>query len=64
LYHCACPRAAEEICKAKHPFQRLVVSKQEALELFAHNPFKVNLISNKVPEGSKVSECADLSRGR
>lgn len=32
---------ADEICKKKHPFQRLVISKEEAIELFATNPFKV-----------------------
>jgi threonyl-tRNA synthetase len=33
---------AEEICRKKYPFQRLVISKTEALELFSANPFKVN----------------------
>jgi hypothetical protein len=32
---------AEEICKKKFPFQRLVLSKEQALQLFADNPFKV-----------------------
>jgi threonyl-tRNA synthetase len=32
---------AEEVCKKKYPFQRLVISKAQALELFASNPFKV-----------------------
>jgi threonyl-tRNA synthetase len=32
---------AMEICKQKHPFQRLVLSKEQALEMFAANPFKV-----------------------
>jgi threonyl-tRNA synthetase len=32
---------AMEICKQKHPFQRLVLSKDQALEMFAANPFKV-----------------------
>lgn len=51
-----------DVCKAKHPFQRLVVSKAEALEMFQHNPFKVSLITNKVPEGSKttVYRCGPL----
>jgi len=35
---------ASELCKKKHPFQRLVLSKEQALEMFASNPFKVNLI--------------------
>ena len=36
----------EEICKAKQPFQRIVVSREEALEMFQENKFKVELISN------------------
>lgn len=53
---------ADEICKKKHPFQRLVLSKAQALEMFAANPFKVNLISTKIPDGSKttVYRCGNL----
>jgi threonyl-tRNA synthetase len=53
---------ALDICKAKHTFQRLVVTKEEALEMFRHNPFKVSLISSKVPDGSKttVYRCGPL----
>jgi hypothetical protein len=41
---------------------RLVLSKEEALEMFASNPFKVSLITNKVPDGSKttVYRCGPL----
>lgn len=35
---------AMEICKQKHPFQRLVLSKDQALEMFAANPFKVSIL--------------------
>jgi hypothetical protein len=34
--------------KAKQPFERLVVTKAEALALFAYNPFKTQLIAAKV----------------
>lgn len=53
---------ALDVCKAKHEFQRLVISKEEALEMFKHNPFKVSLISNKIPEGGKttVYRCGPL----
>ena len=53
---------AGEVCKKKFPFQRLVLSKAEALEMFASNPFKVSLITNKVPDGSKttVYKCGPL----
>jgi threonyl-tRNA synthetase len=53
---------ADEICKKKYPFQRLVLSKEQALEMFSSNPFKVNLITNKVPDGAKttVYKCGPL----
>jgi len=53
---------AMDFCKKKYEFQRLVLSKSEALEMFSSNPFKVSLIRNKVPEGSKttVYKCGPL----
>ena len=53
---------AQEVCNKKYPFPRLVLSKEEALEMFSCNPFKTNLIKNKVPEGSKttVYKCGPL----
>lgn len=53
---------AVELTKKKHPFQRLVVTKEQALEMFSHNPFKVNLVTNKVPDNSKttVYRCGHL----
>jgi threonyl-tRNA synthetase len=55
-------KKAMEVCKAKHPFERLVLTKAEALEMFASNPFKVSLIQNKIPEGSAttVYRCGPL----
>jgi len=58
----------EEISKAAQPFERCVITKAEALELFAMNPFKVQLITNKVPDGALTScyRCGpliDLCRG-
>lgn len=38
--------------KEKQVFERIVLTKQEALEMFADNPFKVQLISTKIPDGS------------
>uniref|UniRef100_A0A0G4I6R3 threonine--tRNA ligase n=1 Tax=Chromera velia CCMP2878 TaxID=1169474 RepID=A0A0G4I6R3_9ALVE len=46
---------AETIAKENQNFQRLVISKEKALELFKHNPFKVALISSKIPEGGKTT---------
>ena len=53
---------AAEVIKQKHAFQRLVLTKPQALEMFRSNPFKVALITNKVPEGSltTVYRCGPL----
>lgn len=44
------------------PFTRLVLTKKEALELFKDNPFKVQLISNKIKENELTSayRCGDF----
>lgn len=51
-----------KISKAKQKFERLVVTKEEALEMFEGNPFKEQIIKTKVPEGSRttVYKCGDL----
>lgn len=51
-----------KIIKEKQPFERMVITKEEGLELFADNPFKVNIIATKVPDGSRttVYRCGDL----
>lgn len=53
---------AAEICKQKHNFQRLKITRDQALELFKHNPFKVQLIKNKIPEHAftTVYRCGPL----
>ena len=43
---------AKALAKAKAPFERLVLSKADALRLFAHNPFKTHTIRTKVPDGA------------
>uniref|UniRef100_A0A7S2SGE3 Probable threonine--tRNA ligase, cytoplasmic n=1 Tax=Rhizochromulina marina TaxID=1034831 RepID=A0A7S2SGE3_9STRA len=60
--------AVKKIAKAKQTFERLVVTKEEALELFTYNPFKHQLISTKVPDGSRTTvyrngDLIDLCRG-
>ncbi|WP_020585714.1 threonine--tRNA ligase [Desulfobacter curvatus] len=57
----------KKIIKAKAGFERKVVTRQEALDLFADNPFKVELI-NELPEGEEISlyqngKFVDLCRG-
>jgi threonyl-tRNA synthetase len=59
---------AGSICKEAQSFERCELSKEDALELFEKNPFKVQLISNKVPDGAMTScyKCGpliDLCRG-
>ena len=41
---------AKKIANDKQPFQRLVLTKEEALRLFSYNPFKIQLITNKVAD--------------
>ena len=57
----------KKIIKAKAEFERRVVSKNEALELFKDNPFKLELI-NELPEDEEISlyqngQFVDLCRG-
>ena len=51
-----------KIIKEKQKFERMVITKEEGLELFADNPFKVSILSTKVPDGSRttVYRCGDL----
>jgi len=51
-----------KITKKKQKFERLVITKEEGLELFAGNPFKEQIIKTKVPDGSRttVYKCGDL----
>ena len=48
--------------QGNHPFTRLVMTKSEALDLFKANPFKVQLISNKVKENDLTTayRCGDF----
>jgi threonyl-tRNA synthetase len=57
----------KQIIKEKLPFERSVLSKSEALELFNDEPYKLELI-NDLPEGETIScyrigEFVDLCRG-
>lgn len=52
----------KKVTTGKHPFQRLVVSKEEALKLFDYNKFKVATLSDKVEDGTTctVYRCGPL----
>jgi threonyl-tRNA synthetase len=57
----------KKIIKAKAGFERRVVTREQALALFADNPFKVELIK-ELPEGEEISlyqngKFVDLCRG-
>ncbi|XP_053133345.1 threonine--tRNA ligase, mitochondrial isoform X2 [Hemicordylus capensis] len=55
----------EEICKRiieeKHPFERLDVSREDLMELFKHNKFKLRIINQKVKSPTAtVYRCGTL----
>jgi len=57
-----------KIVKQKQKFERLVVTKEEALEMFSGNPFKEQIITTKVADGSRTTvyrngDLVDLCRG-
>lgn len=47
--------AAKKIVSEKQTFHRIILSKEEALRLFAYNPFKTQLIESKIPDGGRVT---------
>jgi threonyl-tRNA synthetase len=51
-----------KIIKQKQKFERLVITKEEGLELFQDNPFKVEILTTKVKDGDRttVYKCGDL----
>eukprot|EP00300_Choanocystis_sp_HF-7_P003669 c1279_g1_i1.p1 GENE.c1279_g1_i1~~c1279_g1_i1.p1 ORF type:complete len:766 (+),score=177.08 c1279_g1_i1:48-2300(+) len=57
-----------DIVKEGQPFERVAVPKAVALEMFAYNKYKVELITNDIPDGSVITlyRCGplvDLCRG-
>ncbi|XP_022664951.1 threonine--tRNA ligase, cytoplasmic-like isoform X2 [Varroa jacobsoni] len=56
-----------QIIKEKQPFERLELTKEQLLEMFAYNPFKVRILNEKVKTPSTtVYRCGpliDLCRG-
>jgi len=55
-------KSALDLIKKNIKFERLVITKDEALELFQYNEFKTQLIQNKVPDNSLTSayRCGDF----
>ncbi|MES1913093.1 MAG: hypothetical protein MHM6MM_005322, partial [Cercozoa sp. M6MM] len=59
---------ASKIAKAKQPFERIVLTKEQALEMFKFNKFKQETVANNIPDGAVVTayRCGplvDLCRG-
>lgn len=59
---------AEKAIKEKQPFERLELSKEDLLEMFAYNKYKQHIINDKIPDGTSttVYRCGpliDLCRG-
>ena len=55
-------KAAEKITRERQPFTRLVLSKEQALDMFRFNPFKQEIIRSKVPDGANCTayRCGNL----
>ena len=55
-------KEAQKVITSNLPYSRLTLTKEEALNLFGENPFKVQLISNKIPDNGKTTayKCGDL----
>lgn len=53
---------AQKAIKEKQPFERLVMTKENLLEMFKHNRFKQVLIGSKIPDGTSttVYRCGPL----
>lgn len=57
----AIEKTMERIVAENHPFRKAYLTKTEALELFKHNPFKVQLIKNKIPDDAVTTAYASGS---
>lgn len=43
------------VVQDKQEFERIVITKEEAAELFAYNPFKMEIINTKIPDGAATT---------
>lgn len=55
-------KAAGELCAKNATYEKLMLTKEQALELFRDNPFKVKLIQAKIADNGSTSayRCGDL----
>eukprot|EP00211_Chloroparvula_japonica_P004488 CAMPEP_0119129924 /NCGR_PEP_ID=MMETSP1310-20130426/7471_1 /TAXON_ID=464262 /ORGANISM="Genus nov. species nov., Strain RCC2339" /LENGTH=681 /DNA_ID=CAMNT_0007120385 /DNA_START=360 /DNA_END=2405 /DNA_ORIENTATION=+ len=61
-------KVVQHITNQKEPFERLELSREDALRMFSYNKYKTEIISTKVPEGDTITayRCGpliDLCRG-
>ena len=61
-------KTAQMVISQKQPYERLVLTKEQALKLFEYNKYKKEIITNKVPDGDTITayRCGpliDLCRG-
>ena len=61
-------KKVKKICEEKQPFERVLITKADAQQLFAANPFKLATINSKLPDDAltTVYQCGpfvDLCRG-
>uniref|UniRef100_A0A7S1N0P4 threonine--tRNA ligase n=1 Tax=Eutreptiella gymnastica TaxID=73025 RepID=A0A7S1N0P4_9EUGL len=60
--------ACKKLTSSGAAYQRLNVDKEDAIEMFAYNPYKANILRNKVPDGGQCTiyrcgEFVDPCRG-
>lgn len=53
---------SNKFIKEKQPFERLELTKDQLLDMFSYNPFKIHFIKEKIPDGSTstVYRCGNL----
>lgn len=61
-------KVIKTIVNKNYPFERLLLSKEQALDLFSYNKFKVELITKKVEDNEltsvfKIGDFIDLCTG-
>lgn len=66
--HDSLNKTMKQIIKKNFPFERLILTKEQALEMFEGNPFKQDLISRKINDDEltsvfKLGEFVDLCTG-
>mmetsp|Transcript_35375 Transcript_35375/g.86138 ORF Transcript_35375/g.86138 Transcript_35375/m.86138 type:complete len:696 (-) Transcript_35375:25-2112(-) len=60
--------AFDDVVKGKYPFERIEMTKEDALEMFKYNDFKIDVLKRKVPDGAvctayRCGDLIDLCRG-